>query len=98
MNLGGFHECHYLILSGPYPDTPELTVFRGSGRLLVVNVIANSFNNAQGFSRRERETGFKIADLLAREAVGCKPLLASLMNFSGCNKLATEMSSSIPSQ
>jgi hypothetical protein len=29
----------------------------------------------QGFSRRERETAFEPADLFAREADGCKPVL-----------------------
>src|SRR5437016_14212765 len=33
----------------------------------------------QGFSRRERESSFEDADLLTREAVGCKPVLASLV-------------------
>lgn len=41
---------------------------------------------------------FERVDFRDRGEAGCEPTFANLMNFSGCNKLATEMSSSIASQ
>jgi hypothetical protein len=69
-------------------------------RLIMRRSIAKPIGRltTQAFSRSEQESPFGLADLLAGGADGCKPLLASLMNFSGRNKLATEMSSSTSSQ